>query len=312
MCISDLFYIYYPIVMIPEQKKINIFDYFDYREYLGDIYALLKKTRYGFSFRSFSREAGISSHNFLPRILKRERTLSQEFIPPLSSYLKLGAKEEKYLYALVAFNNENKPSHKEKCLKQLLTLRFVSDEYKIEDKKLNFFDKWYYPVIRELAVICDFKEDYNMLARSCVPRISAAQAKGAVQFLLKNGFIEKLPDGKYRVTNQIISTEPEVDSAIIPKYHKVTIQQCVDAIETVPKADRNYSSSTMLVSKELYEEFKKEIYHFRKRLLDMAKNCRNPELVCFTGFQLLPRSKVIPAENGSDNSRQGVEPDEKA
>ena len=199
--------------MKTKDKKINIFDYFDYREYLGDVYNQLRKTRYGFSYRAFSREVGISSHNFLPRILKRERNLSAEFIPLLSKYLKLSAKEEKYFQILVSFNNEHKPSKKEQFLKQLLTFRFVSDEYKIEDKKLQFFNKWYYPVVRELVVICDFKEDYNMLARSCVPRISASQAKSAVKFLVKNGFIKKGNDGRYKVTNQIISTEPEVDSA---------------------------------------------------------------------------------------------------
>lgn len=287
-----------------KDKKIavNIFDYFDYREYLGDSYNHLRETRRSFSYRAFAREIGVSSHNFLPRILKRERNLSAEFIPLLSNYFKLSAKEEKYFQVLVSFNNEHKPSIKEKYLKQLLTLRFVTEEYKIEDKKLQFFNKWYYPVIRELVVICDFKEDYNMLARHCVPRISAAQAKSAVKFLLKNGFIKKGKNGGYKVTNQIISTEPEVDSAIIPKYHKTTIQQCVDAVETVRKEERSFSSSTMLVSREVYEEMKSEIYQFRKRLLAMAKECKNPEMVCFTGFQLLPRSKIIP-DNENDTQQ---------
>ncbi len=280
-----------------KKVKINIFDYFDYREYLSDVYTQLKETRYSYSFRSFSREAGISSHNFLPRILKRERNLSKEFVPILSKYLKLSIKEEKYFSILVSFNNTKKPSIKEKHLKQLMTFRYTNDEYKIEDKKLRFFDKWYYPVLRELVVICDFQEDYNMLARHCIPRITASQAKGAVNFLVKNGFVKKERDGRYKVTSQIISTEPEVDSAIVPKYHKTTIQQCVEAIETVGKDDRNFSSSTMLVSKELYEDMKEEIYQFRKRLLAMAKECNNPEIVCFTGFQLLPRSKKIQSKN---------------
>jgi uncharacterized protein (TIGR02147 family) len=290
--------------MNTKNTKIDIYDYFDYREYLGDVYAQLKKTRYGYSYRSFSREAGISSHNFLPRILKRERNLSKEFVQVLGKYLKLSAKEEKYFSILVCFNNAKKPSVKEKHLQQLRTHRYINDEYKIEDKKLQFFDKWYYPVVRELVVICDFQEDYNMLARNCVPRITASQAKGAVKFLVKNGFIKKGKNGRYKVTSQIISTEPEVDSAIVPKYHKTTIQQCVEAIETVGKEDRNFSSSTMLVSKKLYEEMKQEIYQFRKRLLAMAKDCENPEMVCFTGFQLLPRSKEIQTvkkNTGSDN-----------
>jgi len=281
-----------------EKSAINIFDYFDYRAYLCDVYNHLKAKRFGYSFRVFSREAGVTSHNFLPRILKNQRNLSDEFIPRLADYLKLSAKESKYLQVLVDFNNTRKPSAKEQFLKQLLALRVVNEEYRIEDNRLHFFEKWYYPVIRELVAICDFQEDYNMLARHCVPRITAQQAKGAVAFLMENGFIKKSSNGTYSVVETLIATAPEVDSAIIPKYHRETMLQCVDAIEEIKKEDRNFTSSTLLVSKEVYEEIKKEIYQFRKRLLSLAKDCKNPEMVCYAGFQLLPRSELIP-NNGS-------------
>ena len=283
-------------------SKPNILDYFDYREYLSDVFAELKKQRRGFSYRSFSRELGISSHNFLPRIIKRERNLSGEFIPRLSGYLNHSQRELRYFKTLVAFNNEKKPPAKEQFLKQLLTLRVTHEEHKIEDKRLSFFSKWYYPVIRELVSICDFKEDYAFLARRCIPRITAAQAKSAVEYLVNNGFIRKNNNGRYRIVNQVIATEPEVNSAIIPRYHRITIQQCADAVDTIRKENRNFSSSTLLVSLELYNEIKKEIYHFRKKLLGMAKECTNPELVCFAGFQLLPRSELIKAGNAKQAS----------
>lgn len=281
---------------------LNILDYFDYREYLSDVFHELKKQRHGFSYRSFSRELGISSHNFLPRIIKRDRNLSDDFIPLLSTYLKHSHRECRYFKTLVAFNNEKKIPAKEKFLKQLLTLRVIHEEHKIEDKKLHFFSKWYYPVIRELVSICNFKDDYAVLARHCIPRITAAQAKGAVEYLVNNGFIRKNNMGCYQAVNQVIATEPEVNSAIIPQYHKITIQQCADAVDTVRKENRNFSSSTLLVSLELYSEIKKEIYHFRKKLLGMAKECTNPEMVCFTGFQLLPRSEIIKADSAKRKS----------
>ncbi|MBN1307783.1 MAG: TIGR02147 family protein [Chitinispirillaceae bacterium] len=281
-------------------ERISIFNYFDYREYLEDCFNALKSHRRGYSFREFSRQAGLRSHNFLPRILSRQRNLSEEFIPVLSAYLHLPDKERKYFTALVSFNNAKRPSIKEAHLKRLLALRVVDDGCKLEDKKLHFFDKWYYPVIRELASICDFKDDYTVLARHCIPRISPVQARGAVKFLLENGFLKRGADGRYSVVDAVIATAAEVDSAIIPKYHKKTLQQCAAAVETVGKEDRNFSSSTLLVSRKLYKEIKEEIYQFRKRLLAMAKNCKDPEMVCFTGFQLLPRSKIFAPDPGKD------------
>ena len=275
------------------QDPINIFNYFDYREYLDDCIKLIKSKNPGFSFRALSKNLCIQSHNFLPRILKRERNLSEEFVPLLTAYLRLSGKEIKYFEALVAFNDAKKTSVKEKCLKRLFSLRIAREEHKTQDEKFRFFDKWYYPVIRDLVGICDFRDDYALLAHSCIPNISPAQARNAVTFLLKNGFIRRETDGRYRAVEAEIAAAPEVDAAIIPKYHKATLLQCVDAIDTIKKEDRNFSSSTLLVSKELYEDFKKEMYHFRKRLFSMAKDCKNPEMVCYTGFQLLPRSKPV-------------------
>jgi uncharacterized protein (TIGR02147 family) len=292
--------------MNSEPIKPSIFNYFDYREYLADVFAVLEKKRHGYSYRNFSREAGIASHNFLPRILRRERNLSEDFIPQLGSCLKLTIKELNYFRALVAFNNTKRPSEKECCLKVLLKFRYESEEHKIEDAKLGFFDKWYYPVVRELVTLLDFQEDYALLARHAIPRITAAQAKSAVAFLLKNGFIKKESNGRYVVANAIISTESEVDSAIVPKYHKAALEQCIDAIETVKKEDRNFTSSTLLVSRELYEDFKTEIELFRKRLLSMAKECKSPDMVCLAAFQLLPRSERVSVNGIAGRPEGGI------
>jgi uncharacterized protein (TIGR02147 family) len=272
---------------------ISVFDFFDYCEFLAAWYKHEKQRRYGYSYRSFSREAGIASHNFLPRIISRQRRLSKEFVPLIADYLHMSAREIRYFNILVTFNNTAKPKLKEAYLRQLLSLRHESNERRLADKQLHFFDMWYYPIIKELLVIGNFKEDYALLARKCIPRISTAQAKNAVAFLTDNGFVIRESDGSYRAVNQVISTDNEVNSAIISKYHRETIRQCADAVDAIKKEDRYFSSSTLLVSGEVYEAIKQEIYHFRKRLLALALESKNPDRVCFTGIQLLPRSEVL-------------------
>lgn len=273
---------------------VNIYNYFDYREYLEDIYKKLKKTRIGFSYRSFSRDARIPNHNYILRVIKKQRNLTLRYLLNISKFLNHSNNEVEYFKILVQFNNEKKPQNKERFLRNILSFRYSKGVYILADKKLKFFDKWYYPVIREIVAICDFKEDYNLLARKCIPRITPTQAAGAVTYLIENGFINKTTTGRYIPTNQVISTEPEVDSAIIPKYHKKTILQCAEAVEKIKKEDRSFSSLTLRVSKKTYEEMKKEIEDFRRRLLVMSKESKDPEMVCFIGFQLMPRSEVIP------------------
>jgi uncharacterized protein (TIGR02147 family) len=276
-----------------KQKTDNfsIFNFFNYREYLDAVYSHMKESRIGFSHRTFARNAGIKSPNYLFRVLKGERNLTQKYVPLFCRALKLSGNEITYFETLVQFNNEKSSQTKEELLRKLLTLRYSQGEHKIDDKKLLYFSKWYYPVIRELVKIVDFKEDYNLLARSCIPRITAVQAKNAVKYLVKNGFIEKGKNGRYTYANPVITTGPEVNSTILRKYHKQTILQCADTLDSIDMAERDISSLTMSVSLDTYKKMKKEIQDFRKRLLSMARDDKKGEIVCHAGFQLIQKTK---------------------
>jgi uncharacterized protein (TIGR02147 family) len=273
-------------------EKIDIYSCFDYREFLQAEYSLRKRRDKGFSHRIFSQDAGISSPNYLFRVLKGERTLNGSYIAKFCKALRLTSGERRYFATLVQFNNEREPDKKETLLKTLLSLRYRRGIHRIDDKKLRFFGKWYYPIIRELAVIMDCKNDFNLLARNCVPRITSQQAANAITYLLKAGFLKKNASGNFMRTNPVISSGDEVTSTMLRNYHRQTLAQSRDALDTVSPESRDISSLTLSVSGKTYFEIKKEIQNFRKRLLVMAQEDPNPDMVCLVGFQLFPRSKM--------------------
>lgn len=275
------------------KHQIDIFNFFDYREYLKSVYNWRKENEAGFSHRRFCLEAGVTSPNYLHRVLKGERSLSEEYCSKFCTALGLQKSESLYFLTLVQFKNESEAARKESLLRLLLSLRYRRGIHKINDKKLQFFSKWYYPVIRELATILDFKDDYNLLARNCIPRITAQQAQNAVAYLLKNGFLQIDGSGAMIRTDPVVSSGDEVSSTILRNYHKQTLTQSIDAIDSVEKENRDISSLTLCVSLKTYTAMKKEIQDFRKRLLQMAKEDDSPEMVCLAGFQLLPRSRAI-------------------
>ncbi|MBN1308514.1 MAG: TIGR02147 family protein [Chitinispirillaceae bacterium] len=279
--------------MTSEQKKtVDIYNYFDYREYLNAVYHARKQRNNGFSHRLFSREAGITSPNYLFRVLKGERTLGSAYIEKFCKALHLTPGESLYFTTLVLFNNEPEIAKKESLLRTLLSLRYRRGLHRIDDKKLKFFSKWYYPVIRELAAILQFKGDCNLLARNCVPRITSRQAANAVAYLLKAGFLKKGVDGCFIRTDPVISSGDEVRSTVLRNYHRQTLNQSMEALDSIEPENRDISSLTLSVSGNTYLAIKKEIRNFRKHLLAMAQADEHPEMVCLAGFQLFPRSRM--------------------
>jgi uncharacterized protein (TIGR02147 family) len=270
----------------------SVYDFFDYREYLRAAYDKRKQEIKGFSHRFFSLKAGIASPNYLLRVLKGTRSLGSGYIAKFCRSLGLSRSEARYFTALVGFNTEKDIEKKEKYLRDLLALRYRRGIFRMDDKKLQFFSKWYYPVIRELAVVLECRDDFNLLARNCVPRITSQQAKNAVGYLLKNGFLKKDAQGRYVRTEPVISSGDEVRSTVLRNYHRQTLAQSIEALDKPDLENRDVSSLTLSVSRKTYFAIKKEIQEFRKRLLVMAREDAGPEMVCLAGFQLIPRSKI--------------------
>ena len=126
-----------------------------------------------------------------------------------------------------------------------------------------------------------------------VPSIKSEQAKGAVTFLLNNGFIRPREDNSgYEPSEPIVSTPPNVNSTILSQFHKKNLQLDIDAFENCLLSDRSISSVTMSVSKETFDKIKIEVQEFRKKLIALARQDNNPSMVCRVGFQIVPRAKV--------------------
>jgi uncharacterized protein (TIGR02147 family) len=275
------------------EVKPIIYDYFDYREYLNDIFNHYKKVDPAFSHRKFLSDARIPGSTYLLRVLRGERKLSTKYVANFSDAIRHSAAEANYFTLLVGFVNEKKVDTRDYLLKKLIKIRSAKTPYALQDKKLRYFEKWYYPVIRDLVALVDFGNDYKTLARMLVPPIKPTQAKGAVAFLLKHNFLKQRADHRgYEPTEPVVSTPPRVNSTILSRFHKKNLELDIEAFANCSLSDRSISSVTMSVSRETFEKIRLEIQEFRKRLLALARQDTTPTMVCRVGFQMVPRAKV--------------------
>lgn len=270
-----------------------IFDYFSYRDYLNDVFSYFKITIPSYSHRKFLNDANINGSAYLLRVLRGERKLSIKYIPNFSKALKHDTVQARFFELMVRFENEKNVDKKDLHLKAMLKIRSKKATHVLYDKKLRYLDKWYYPVVRDLVGLVDFKEDYNFLAKLLIPRINADQARGAVKFLLENGFIRKKANGKgYEPTEPIVSTPPNVQSTILSQFHRKNLELDIEAFDTCSLSDRSISSVVLSVSDETYEKMRAEIKEFRKKMIALARSGTDPSMVYRIGFQMVPRAKL--------------------
>ncbi len=268
--------------------KVDIFAYLDYRKYLCDWYHEKKSTNTFISYRYIGNKVGLDA-SFLAKLFQEQGHLSHKSISPFIEFLNLNLKEKEYFEVLVSYNRAKKSSEVQLYYQRLISLRMPHIK-KIESDQYEFFNHWFYTAIYEVMRCHSFKGDFRELGRKLRPPISAIEAKNAVTLLERLGFVNIDANGIYQVKDASISTGASWMSRAISEYQKKLIGMGIEAIENIPKADRDISTVTVSLSKDTFDSIRERIQSMRKELLELSSLEKNPSLVYQMNFQIFPLS----------------------
>ena len=269
-----------------------IFSYIDYRVYLKDYYAYKKRKATYFSYRYFSKAASIHSPNFLKLAVEGKRNLTRAVIEKFIKALKLNQKESVFFRNLVLFNQAKTVAEKQEHYSVLKSLAVTVNEKVVGSDVYDYYEKWYNSAIRELICQYDFKDDYTRIARSVFPRITPAQAREAIELLLRLKLVGRRDDGTYDLIDKAITTGPEVTSLAIRNFNRTMIGLAEKALDSVHVGRRHASGITMGIPAEGYDVLVSEIYAFRDRITQIANSFDKNTKVYQLNIQLFPLCKA--------------------
>lgn len=271
---------------------INIYEYQNYRLYLKDYYEEQKKTTKYFSYRYFSKKAGINAPAFLYYVINNKRNLTKKSIAKISLAVEHNREEAEYFENLVFFNQADTIAEKTMYYSRIVETRKHIDIAVIDKDRYEFYSKWYHSVIREIVTFFDFKGDFQLLADFLNPAITTKEAQRSVELLEKLGFVETDENGLYHQTDNLIGTVPEASNAfIIERFQMEMLDIALKAYDRFPRQDRMTASTTFSISKETYELFKMRTREFRRELMEIARLDNEPDRVYQFTFNLFPLSR---------------------
>jgi uncharacterized protein (TIGR02147 family) len=272
--------------------------YSDYRIFLKDFYADRKQRFPYFSNRTFCKKAGIKSPSLLQEVINGKRNLTVKTIPSFIKGLALNETDAELFRLLVHFNQAGEPDEKQHYLEKMCQLTRKVKQNVIPSDQYEYYSKWYNPVIRELACIMDWKEDFTVLAQSVVPAIKKTEAKKSIELLLKLGFLVKSETGRYRQSHPAITTGCEVNTISVRTLNKSMSVLGTEAIERFAPAERDISSLTIGISGKSFQLIKQEIQEFKKRVIRMVDDDITSDRVYTINVQLFPLS--VKNDTGTD------------
>jgi uncharacterized protein (TIGR02147 family) len=289
---------------VTQRPRLDVYRYLDYRVLLADYYAERKENGRGFSYRAFSRKAGLSSPNHLKRVIEGERNLSPEMAQRFAEACGLSGKEAQYFCELVEFNQARTSSEKQARYEALASHRGYRRAQKLDVAQAAYHSHWYVPAIRELAGSRAFRADPSWIAQQLLPAISVEQAEHALSVLTELGLLVKTVDGRVVQAQSVVSTGAETSGVHIVAYHKQMMQRAITSIDLVPKPARDISSLTLRVSGRGLARIKQRIQEFRRELVGLESadamelaGAESDEVVVQLNLQLFPLTR-LPSDAG--------------
>lgn len=275
------------------KKELSIFGYTNFRDYLRDFYELRKAGARGYSFRTFSLQAGFSSPNILKLVIDNKRNISSKAIANFNKALGLEGSAAEYFEALVEMNQSTSDERKEFYFHKLHRLMPFNKKRELGSEAVQYLSHWIYPVIREMTALDDFSDDPYWLQRRLYDDVSPKEINAALNFLFKEALIKR-DEGRFIPQDNMVISSDEVKSLAIRNYHRQMLQQAAKALESTPMEEREFGALTIILPKEHLSELKLKLKEFRKSLHQWAVEKTQEgkrEAVVQVNFQMYPHSK---------------------
>lgn len=275
-----------------KEPPISVFAYLDYRAFLRDYYAAKKGASRAFSYRSFSKRAGVSSPNYLKLVIEGKRSLSAKMAERFATACSLDADASRYFAHLVGFNQAKTSVERAQFYDKLTGFQRYRQAHKLELAHAAYYSDWYMPAIRELAASAHFREDPEWIADQLIPKIAPLQAQRALETLTDLGLLVRSPEGKLVQADALVSTGPETRGLHIAAFHRAMTQRAIESIDLVPAPERDISSLTLCLGRGGLQTLKERLQRVRRELLELSAMETDPEQVVQVNFQLFPLSRA--------------------
>lgn len=269
-------------------KRIELYD--NYREYLNDWFLDRKKRFKFFSNRYFCKKAGIKSPSLFLEVVSGHRNLTDQTIPKFINGMGLTDTDAAFFEILVHLNQTQDPKERDIYTSELRKYREKVGREAIPAEHYEYYSKWYNTVLRELACLVDWQEDYEKLASLVNPPVKVRDVRESIFMLLRLGFLIKDENGRYHQSSPSITSGNHVHVAGVRSLNRNFAELASEAVERFSPQERFISSLTVGISKSAYRNICQEIEEFRDRVRRIVSEDKESDRVYAVNLHVYPLS----------------------
>ena len=248
-----------------------IYRYLDFRAFLRDWYAWRQAQDPKFSRRQFARLAGKRSPGLLTTVMEGDRQLTPPMVRAFAQAMELSADEAAFFGALVQLDQASDSMTRNEAWRRVSASKAFREARPLQGASVEYLSHWWYPVVRELAHRHDFVPDPSWIAKHTRPPITEAQARRAVEVLLRLGLLREDEEDGLVPADGVLTTPHEVEGMAVHNYHLGMLERAAESIERFEPELRHLVAATLPVPESLVPVIKQELNALQERLGDLAE-----------------------------------------
>jgi uncharacterized protein (TIGR02147 family) len=267
----------------------DILDFAEYRKYLRERYRFLKLNDRKFSHRYINGKVGLKSSGWFADILAGRLRLKPAHVRNVASVFKLNPEEQKCLHVLVDLDVAETPEDSASAYERWSQLKGIGRET-IGKDRFRIYGRWYFTAFRELMALNPGLRDAKVLAAALNPRITAKQAREAMELLIGLGVVREGAEGGANIPLPVLVKEPAARTRHWKKMMASMMKLGRRALDKYDRDERNFSALTLTFSPDGLKKAGEEITALRKRLLYLSEKDKGSDRVYNCLFQVYPVS----------------------
>ncbi|WP_413582507.1 DUF4423 domain-containing protein [Bdellovibrio sp. HCB288] len=240
----------------------------------------MQKKNARFSMRALAQKAGISPGR-LNEIFHERRPLSDHYSNKISYGLNLTQEEQAVLSGFVSVRAKRMTSQKI-----------------LEEQEMRMVTSWEPYAILNLMKTDDFDSSTPWMAKRLA--LSEEKIDECLQLLESLKIIKKKNDRWLRVPEQFTTTT-DIPRSVIVEGHAANLRKTTEVLYSVPPTKRNFTTITMPINVEKFEEAKQVITQFRRKLCLLLEDGPKTQVYNLS-IQLYPLTDVSESQSETQGS----------
>lgn len=276
-------------------KKVSVYNYLDYRLFLRDKFQEMKDRNRHFSYRLFNRLAGIRSSAHLKLVVDGKRNVGEDLARKMTHGFRLNEEETLFFQNLVKFNQSTTYEAKNRFFCELSKYKKFTDVKHLESAHYHLYSNWHYLVILEMLTLdTQAPKTIHWIHKHLKSPVAIRAIREAIQELKRLDLITEKEDGTFEKKETLLTALSSVASLAMINFYIRMSEMAMRAVQEQRPEDREFAALTVALSQEGFQNAKKEIQKFKKKIHSlMEKSIHQPKcVVAHINLQLFKLSDI--------------------